>query len=131
MAARYTFTCNLCDLTLAAWTDGNPYIEHPPGTRQHFYHPSDKQQIADIAKSILGREPTEDDCDSILRNYAGNEPDHVCRECHQVNRIDLRKDTRACRHCGATIVEKVLDLGGTKCVRCEGVFSNGAPTVIS
>jgi hypothetical protein len=123
VSARYAFTCNRCDFSLTAWSCGNPYIEYPPGTRQHFHHPGEGQKIADIAKSILGREPTEDDCDSILRNYSGNEPNHVCKECLTISKLDLLKDVLACRQCGAATVERILDLAGKQCLRCKGVFS--------
>jgi hypothetical protein len=131
MSARYTFTCNLCDFSLDAWDDGNPYIEYPTGTRQYIYHPGESQKIAEIAEAILGREPTEDDCSTILQKYAGNEPDHICRACHKVIRIDREKDPCACHECGAEAVELVEELGGKRCVHCDGVFSDGRHSAIS
>jgi hypothetical protein len=131
MSAQYTFTCDRCNFSLSAWDDGNPYIEYPPGTRQHFYHPSETEQIAKIAKSILGREPTREDCSAILRKYAGNELDHICRACHKVIRIDRNRDPLACRACGAASVEPIIELRGKKCVRCDGMFPGGAFSMIS
>jgi hypothetical protein len=124
LSAQYIFTCNLCDFTIKAWEDGNPYIEHPPGTRQYMYHPGEYEKMTNIVKSILGRKPTDDECGSVFEKYGGNEPDHVCRACYTISRIDPRRDAHACRQCGAASVERIIDLSGKQCVRCDGVFSS-------
>jgi hypothetical protein len=131
MAACYEFTCDRCGFSVEAWDDGNPYIEYPKGKRHHFYHPGEVDQIKEIARKIVGHEPTRQECDDILKKYAGNESDFICRSCLKIDQYDERKDPLVCKHCGGESIERTSDLAGKKCLKCDGIFSEGEFTAIS
>lgn len=131
MAECLKYTCDSCGFSLEAWDEGNPYIEYPAGNRQHFYHPEEDYEIRRIAESILSREPTSEDCERILREYAGNEPDHICYDCQTVFRLDPDKDALVCKQCGSGRNEKIYGISGKKCVKCDGTFSEGEFLAIS
>jgi hypothetical protein len=131
MAARYEFTCDRCGFSVEAWDDGNPYIEYPKGKRHHFYHPGEDEQIKEITRTIVGHEPTRQECDNILKKYGGNESDFICRSCLKIDQYDESKDPLVCKHCGGESIERTFDLAGKKCLKCDGIFSEGEFTAIS
>ena len=84
-----------------------------------------------MCREILGHNPTEAERTAILSQYAGNAPDHVCRKCHAITRIDPLRDPLKCGKCGSPEVEDVYDLAGKPCLKCDGRFSPGQPSMIS
>ena len=131
MASSFVFTCDRCGYSIEAWDEGNPYIEFPAGNRHFFYHPGEMEEIRNITRKIIGREPTREDCDSALKQFSGNETDYICRTCQMESRFDPRKDPHACKHCGSSDVVAIFTLTGKKCIKCEGTFSEGKFACIS
>jgi hypothetical protein len=125
MAAGYKFTCDTCGFSIEIWDDGNPYIEYPAGERHYFYHPGEESAVREIAARILGHSPTRGECDDVLKRYAGNASDHVCRRCGEVSKIDHQKDLIRCGACGCADVEETFLLGEKTCLKCHGRFSKG------
>lgn len=131
MGASCIYTCNSCGFSLEAWDDGNPYIEFPKGKRNHFYHPGEDEVIKRVTRLIVGHAPTSEECDAALRQYAGNETDHICRSCRKETKFDPEKDAHACTRCGSADVEEMCKLAGKKCIKCDGTFSEGQFHAIS
>ncbi|NLB54388.1 MAG: hypothetical protein GX811_01230 [Lentisphaerae bacterium] len=131
MAAGYMFTCDSCGFSLEAWDEGNPYIEFPKGKRHYFYHPSEMKVIRAVTKSIIGYEPTDEECNDALKKYAGNESDYICRSCRKETKFDPKKDIHACTHCGSTDVDDIFTIAGKRCIKCDGTFLEGEFVAIS
>ncbi len=131
MSACFEFTCDRCGFSVESWDGGNPYIEYPKGKRHHFYHPGEDDQINKIARTIVGHEPTRQECADVLKKYGGNESDFICRSCLKIHQYDERKDPLVCKHCGGESIESTFQLAGKKCLKCNGIFSEGEFTAIS
>ena len=131
MAAGITYTCGSCGDAIHSWDDGNPYLEYPEGTRTYFYHPDGDRVISEVGTKILGRTPEPWENNEILEKYAGNAPNHICRECEEISRIDLKKDEIKCAHCNSTALLQMHNLGGKKCLKCDGTFGEGMMTAVS
>ena len=131
MAQCLRFVCNKCGFAIEGWDDGNPYIEFPKGKRTYFYHPGDERKIEEISSRILGHEPSDQEIGEILEKYAGNAPDHICRDCGKISKIDPNKDAMKCRKCKSEDVEEIYNLGGKRCLKCDGQFSRGESAGIS
>ncbi len=131
MAMSIIFTCKQCGFSLGGWDDGNPYIEHPAGKRHYFYHPGGEAILEEIAGKILGHAPSPDELEKIQATHTGNAPDHICRACVETSKIDPEKDGEVCPSCGSKEVEDLYTLGGKKCIKCPGQFSEGKMGAIS
>ena len=131
MASSIIFTCKQCGFSVEAWDDGNPYIEYPKGKRTYFYHPGGEHKVVRVAKQILGHSPDPDELEMIYRKYSGNAPDHICRACGETSKVDPDKDEKLCSSCGSKKIEDLYNLGGTKCIKCPGTFSEGSMGAIS
>jgi hypothetical protein len=106
------FVCNKCGFSIEGWDDGNPYIENSNGKRKYYYHPEEPPKIS-------------------LTFSFGNAPDYVCRKCGKISKIDPDKDAMQCRKCKSEAVEEIYNLGGKKCLKCDGQFSQGESIAIS
>jgi len=131
MAMSLIYICDKCGLSLEAWDDGNPYIEYPGGKRHYFYHPNGEAILEKVTTDILGHSPTSEELEAICDQYAGNAPDHLCRDCGETSRIDPDKDKLVCQHCGSDKVVDLQALDGKKCIKCSGHFYPGGPGAIS
>lgn len=131
MASSLRFTCDSCGFSLEAWDEGNPYIEFPLGKRHYWYHPGEMEVIREVTRSIVGHDPSNEECESALENYAGNEPDYICRSCCKETRFDPDRDAQACTHCGSADVEEMYTIGCKQCIQCDGTFSEGQPGAVS
>jgi hypothetical protein len=131
MAQCLRFVCNKCGFPIGGWDDGNPYIEFPKGKRTYFYHPSGDEVIQKVGFKILGYEPGHEEIREILTKYAGNAPDHICRDCEKTSKIDPDKDAMKCRKCKSEDIEEIYNLSGKKCLKCDGQFSQGESFLIS
>ena len=131
MAMSIIFTCDQCGYSLEGWDDGNPYIEHPAGKRHYFYHPDGERTLEEIASKILGHLPSPDELEKIEATCTGNAPDHICRACGKTSKVDPDKDKKLCPSCGSEEIEDLYNLGGTQCIKCPGIFSEGSMGAIS
>ena len=131
MAQCLTFICPKCGFSLEAWDDGNPYIVDKRGVRRYFYHPSGGKVIEKVTNAINGRECTEDERLKILTERCGNAPDHICRKCGTISKLDPAKDSMVCSKCKSDQLEDTYGLTGKKCTKCDGVFPEGVNTAIS
>jgi hypothetical protein len=131
MSAQYTFSCSKCDFTVESWEDGNQYIEDLKGKRHFFYHPAESEVRDKIAKEICGPEYSEAKILKIYSDSIGNAPDHICRNCEKITRLNPEKDKIVCRKCGSLSLEITIKLAGKKCIKCDGIFSEGEFSAIS
>jgi len=132
MAQQLVFACTNCGYSVEAWDEGHPYIEGPDGRRHHFYHPGEHRQLIAIARELLGREPSRDDVDQMLRDHGGNEGDFLCLECRTFSKRNEREATEPCAKCGSTNVVDIWRLPGCTCPKCKkGTFNKGRMGAIS
>lgn len=131
MAMSLIFTCDQCGYSQSGWSDGSPYIEHPKGKRNYFYHPGGESILKRIAGEILGHEPSPDEMEQVVSKYVGNAPSHICRGCEKVTQIDTERDGKLCPHCGSAEIENLYRLAGKKCIKCPGKFSEGEMGAVS
>jgi len=131
MSAQYTFSCSKCNFSIESWEDGNQYIEDLNGKRHFFYHPAESEIRDKIAKEICGPEYSEAKILKIYNERIGNAPDHICRKCEKISRLNPEKDQIICKRCGGGSVEITMGLAGKKCIRCDGIFLDGVFTAIS
>jgi len=125
------FTCEKCGFSLEAWDEGNPYIEYPEGERHYFYHPDGEKILKEIASKILGHSPSPAEQEKIEAKYTRNAPDHICRVCGEISRVDPEKDGKVCPSCGSKKIVELFKLGWKKCIECPGKFSKGKIGAIS
>lgn len=132
MAQQLIFTCGRCGFEVDAWDEGNPYVEGPDGVRHHFYHPGEDRKVVAIVTALLGRAPTGDEVQQMLREHGGNEGDFLCLECRAPSRRNEREAAGPCASCGSTRVVERWHLAGETCPACkQGTFNRGRAGAIS
>ena len=131
MAYCLTFTCPKCGFSVDSWDEGNPYILDLKNVRRYFYHPGERKVIEKVTNAINGRECTEDEREKILTERCGSSPDHICRKCGKITKLDPTKDVLVCSKCKSDQLEATYGLSGKKCIKCDGVFTKGENTMIS
>jgi len=87
--------------------------------------------ISEVAERILGFLPTNIECEDIVQKYGGVASDFICRKCEHVSILDPDKDRLVCSQCGSEDVQNTWTLAQSKCIRCDGTFSEGEFGAIS
>lgn len=135
MAMSTIYTCDKCGFEVDAWDDGNPYVQDSKGKRHYFYHPENEIEI--MGKLLEPKTlPTSDseECEEsepFFEIHTGNAPDHLCRKCGKISKIDPEMDKMICKKCKSDEVTEVTSLAGLKCPKCSGHFDQGSEGGIS
>jgi hypothetical protein len=102
MASGNRFVCDYCELTIEAWSDGNPYFLDEHGKKCYAYHPDHEA----LAKCV------------------GNDSPHLCLACGAEFNVDSRTPNSGCPKCRSLDVADTFELEGRKCPACPtGRFS--------
>ncbi len=131
MALCLRFTCDQCGFHVDSWDDGNPYVEDQRGKRHYFYHPSREQRLRELARGILGHEPTDQDLRELCKRSGGNAADHICTACGTIQGIDPERDQLCCCKCKEPSVIPTWELAGAECLKCGGRFASGLMHAVS
>lgn len=131
MSCCLRFTCNKCGYSLKSWDSGNPYIEFPEGKRNYLPYSDVYQEGREFVRKILGYEPSREEVGRVMISHGGHAPTHRCRNCNAYSRIDSKKDPLECPKCKSSEVEEIFKIGGNKCFKCDGTFSEGEVILIS
>jgi len=123
MASSLIFVCDACGFSVEAWSDGNPYVEYPPGKRNYYYHPT---SWSEVVSRVIGERPTAEAFEAFTRGHKGNAPDHICLDCGHKAKLDEARDKMECPNCKSAHMRDTYTLAGSACPQCKkGSFSEG------
>ena len=97
MAECIRFTCDSCDFSIEAWSDGNPFYVNEIGKKVYAYHPDHDE----------------------LKKCIANDVPHLCLACGKQVKIDSRLETKACNNCRSSNVAETYRLEGVECPKCK------------
>ncbi|MFO0820862.1 MAG: hypothetical protein U1A77_23140 [Pirellulales bacterium] len=97
MAECIRFVCSECEISITAWSDGNPFYIDEAGKKKYAYHPNHDE----LAKCIA------------------NDVPHYCLKCGAESKIDSRVADKKCRKCRSKKVVSTSSLEGVKCAKCK------------